>query len=265
MATDYTTGCGSVALKFIQMLAASIYGYHDIVGVLHYRINTLGASDSCESLGDFLECDTSHQDPERQLVENTFVLDDCNLLAWKIFNNTDDWEDYEMCGEVPQTLIQMLARSIVDYAEHNMINVIIDTDDCAHLTPILGCGDGDVILSERLLVTNLFAIDKCDRVLLKIFANSSSMSDYHTECTEAPESFYELLAQCIVLYNGHYYLNVAAVTGDCDDLHAFWTCANNHIDPERALVENVFCTDSCGNMALKLFGQSQFSWRGGDQ
>jgi hypothetical protein len=264
MATDYSTGCGSLALRFIQMLASCIYGYHDIAGVLHYRINTLGASDSCDELSDFLECDTSHQDPERQLVENSFVLDDCNLLAWKIFNNTDDWEDYEECGEIPQTLIQMLARCIVKYNDHDRINVIIDTTACTSIVPLLDCGS-DAIMSERLLVSNLFAVDECDRLLLKIFANSSTMTDYHTECTEAPESFYELLAQCIILYNGHYYLNVAAVTGVCTDLHAFWTCANNHIDPERALVENVFCTDSCGNMALKLFGQSEFTWRGGDQ
>jgi hypothetical protein len=264
MATDYTTGCADLALSFIQMLASCIFGYHDLAGVMHYRINTLAASDSCDELSDFLECDTSHIDPERQLVENTFVVDDCNLLAWKIFSNTSEWTDYEECGEIPQTLIQMLARCIVEYSDHDRINIIIDTDACTEITALLDCST-NAIESERLMVQNLFAVDDCDRLLLKVFSNTSAMTDYNTQCTEVPESFYELLAQCIVLYNGHYYLNVAGVTGVCDDLHAFWTCSNNHIDPERALVENVFCTDACGNMALKLFGEAQFSWRGGDQ
>jgi hypothetical protein len=51
-------------------------------------------------------------------------------------------------------------------------------------------------------------------------------------------------------------LNVAFVGGDCEDLHAFWICNNNHIDPERAIVENLFAIDDCGNLALKLFANT---------
>src|SRR3990167_1606000 len=99
MATDYSTECGSLPLSFIQMLASTIVGYHDIVGTMHYRINGLEYPDDCTELSDFLECDVSHIDPERQLVENTFALDDCSRLAWKIFNNSDnDWADYSECG-----------------------------------------------------------------------------------------------------------------------------------------------------------------------
>ncbi len=253
MATDYTTECGSLPLSFIQMLASTIFGYHDIVGALHYRINGLEYADDCTELSDFLDCDTSHIDPERQLVENTFALDDCSQLAWKVFSNSDnDWTDYSECGEIPQSFIQMLARCIVEYSGANKINAVIDTGACTEVTALLDCSV-NVIESERLLVANIFAVDDCGRLLAKFFANSSTMTDYNTQCTEAPESFYELLARCIVLYNGHYYINVASVTGYCDDLHAFWTCANNHIDPERALVENVFATDDCGNLALKIF------------
>jgi hypothetical protein len=79
------------------------------------------------------------------------------------------------------------------------------------------------------------------------------MTDYHTDCAVTPQTFYQLLARCIVKYNGHYYINTASVSGFCQDLHDFWTCAINHIDPERALVENVFAIDSCGNLALKIF------------
>jgi hypothetical protein len=253
MATDYTTGCGSVALSFIQMLASTIFGYHDIAGVLHYRINGLQYADECTELSDFLDCDLSHIDHERLIVENTFALDDCGYLAWKVFHNSDvDWTDYSECGEIPQSLIDMLAHCIVTYSGGNKINAIIDTDACTEVIQLLDC-NVNAIESERLLVANVFAVDDCDRLLIKFFANSSAMTDYNTQCTEAPETFYELLARCIVLYNGHYYINTATVTGNCDDLHAFWTCANNHIDPERALVENVFATDDCGNLALKIF------------
>lgn len=253
MATDYSTECGSLPLSFMQMLASCIVGYHDIQGVMHYRINGLQYADNCSALTDFLDCDVSHIDPERQIVENTFAVDDCDRLAWKVFSNGDnDWEDYGVCGEVPQTFIQMLARCIVTYSGGNKINAVIDADACTEIEALLDCNT-NAIESERLLVNNVFAVDDCDRLLIKFFANSSTMTDYHTECEDLPESFYELLARCIVLYDGHYYINTASVTGYCDDYHDFWTCANNHIEPERALVENVFTVDACGNLALKIF------------
>jgi len=264
MATDYSTGCGGVALKWLQMLASTIVGYHDIAGLLHYRLNAVGEADDCEELSDFLDCDTSHIEPERQLVENTFALDDCSILAMKVYASHETViTDYSECGEIPKTLIEMLARCIVNYDGHNMINCLIDGDDCEHITTLLNCTTNS-IESERLLVQNLFATDSCDRLGLKIFVNTSESTDYHTECTEAPESFIELLARCIVLYDGHYWLNSLVAGDDCEDLHAFWTCSNNHIDPERALAENIFATDSCGNLGVKWFGDAVTS-RGGGQ
>lgn len=265
MATDYTTGCAGVPLSFIQMLASTIYGYHDIAGVMHYRINGLEYDDDCTALSDFMNCNISHMEPERQLVENTFALDDCGLLAWKVFNNSDnDWIDYSNCTEMPQTFIQMLARCIVEYSGANKINAVIDHGSCSELTQLLACPND--IEAERLLVANVFAVDDCDRLLIKFFSDSDTFTDYNTPCAEFPLSFYQLLAQCIVLYDGHYYINTASVTGYCDDLHAFWTCANNHIPPERALVENVFATDSCGNLALKIFNnEGEQGRQGGEQ
>lgn len=251
-ATDYSTKCGDVALSFIQMLASAIVGYH-IGGVMHYRINGIEASADCAELSDFLNCNISHIDPESQLVENTFALDECGRLAWKLFNNTDnDWADYSECGEVPKTFLELLARSIVKYSNANYINAVIDTGACTEVTTLLDCNTNN-IESERLLVANVFAVDDCDRLLVKFFANQSTMTDYHTDCAVTPQTFYQLLARCIVKYNGHYYINTASVSGFCQDLHDFWTCAINHIDPERALVENVFAIDSCGNLALKIF------------
>lgn len=254
--TDYHTECGSVPLTFMQMLASTIAGYHDIAGVMHYRINGASTSASCALLDDFLDCDISHIDPERQLVENTFAVDECSRLVWKSISNSDnDWEDYSECGEVPQTLIQLLARTIITFGDANYINAVIDTAACESLTALLDCSTNQ-IEAERLLVTNAFAVDDCGRLLIKFIANSDTMTDYHTECNDMPLSFYQLLAMCLVTYDGHVYINSASVAGYCDDLHDFWTCANNHIDPERALVENVFATDACGNLALKIFANS---------
>ncbi|HEY5139285.1 MAG TPA: hypothetical protein VIJ25_08225 [Methylococcales bacterium] len=249
---DYTTECGSAPLTFLQLLASTIRGYHDIGGNLHYRLNTLVSSNGCGELSDFLTCNTSHIEAERQLVENTFALDECNLLALKLFSDTDnDWEDYSVCGEVPKTFLEMLARCIVTYAGHARINAHIDTNVCTSLEDLLSCPND--IEAERMLVANLFAVDDCDKQLIKLFANTSTMTDYNVGCGELGQSFYQMLARCIVKYSGHYYLNVASVSGNCDDLHAFWTCANNQLSPESALVNSLFATDSCGHLAVKLF------------
>ena len=65
---DYSTECGATPLTFLQMLAATIRGYHDIAGVLHYRLNRLVSGAECAGLSDFLTCATSDIEPERQLV-----------------------------------------------------------------------------------------------------------------------------------------------------------------------------------------------------
>ncbi|MEN6569058.1 MAG: hypothetical protein ABFC18_03495 [Rikenellaceae bacterium] len=251
--TDYTTECGALPQTFIQMLANLIVGFDDIAGINHYRLNVTTNSVACTELTLFPDCDVSHIPPERQLVENIFGLDDCGRLTMKIISNTDnDWTDYGECNEMPQSWMQMLSRSIVTYGTTNYLNAVIDSAACADMTQLLDC-DVNNIEAERLLVNNLFAVDDCGNMLLKIVSDSDTMTDYNTECTQLPQTFMQLLARCIVLYDGHYYLNVAVVTNYCDDLSDFWTCSINHIDPERALAENVFATDSCGNLALKLF------------
>jgi len=84
-------------------------------------------------------------------------------------------------------------------------------------------------------------------------ALNPTFTDYSTSCGELPQSFIQMLANCIVGYNGHYHLNLIGTTDDCDDLTDFWTCANNGIEPERALVENLFALDECGRLGLKVF------------
>lgn len=249
---NYITACGDLARSWLQMLASCIFGYQDIAGVTHYRINTVVTSDDCDEVYDFPDCDTSHIEPERHLVENLFYIDECSLLALKLYGNSSDANEYKECGEIPQSFLQMLARSIIVYNTVPKLNGVTETDKCTEVEALLDCST-NAIESERLLVQNAFGLDDCDRLALKLFLNTSSFEDYHTECTEQPESFIELLARCLVIYDGVVYLNILAVTGYCDDLIAFWTCNNGHIEPERALVENVFAVDDCGNLALKLF------------
>lgn len=251
--TDYTTACGSAPLSFWQMLASTIFGYQDIAGVTHYRLNTLQQTDACSELSALLDCDTSHIEPERQLVENLFALDDCLLLALKIFSNSDrGWSDYEECGEVPLTFFQMLARCIVVYSDVARLNSVIASAACTELTQLLDCSVNNVE-AERLLVANLFAVDSCGNMLIKLITDTSTMTDFSSSCTQNPQTLYQLLARCIVSYGGTYYLNLASVTGYCDSLLAFWTCNNGYITPERALAENIFATDNCGNLAVKIF------------
>src|SRR5512133_430012 len=262
--TDYTTACGGdLPLTWLQMMDATIRGYQCEELVTHNRINTVTASAECSTLTGLPTCAASHIEAERQLVENTFAVDVCGYLELKVFSNQDnDWTDYGVCVEMPKTFLEMLARTIVNYNEHYMINAVVDSGSCDDITALLDCITNQ-IESERLLVNHVFAVDDCDNTLIKLFSNSSTMTDYHTECVDMPESFYELLARCIVLYSGHYYINVAYVSGYCDDLIDFWTFANNHIPPESALAENAFATDSCGNLALKIF--NGYGQRGGQQ
>jgi len=77
--------------------------------------------------------------------------------------------------------------------------------------------------------------------------------DYKTECGVLPLSFYQMLALCIVWEDGHWKINTIEEYDYCDDLESFWTCDNNHIDPESALVENIFAYDECGHLAIKTF------------
>lgn len=264
MATDYSTSCSDLALSWYQMLASTIVGYADLAGVTHYRLNTITEAAGCGDLTDFLTCNLSHIPAERQLVENVFALDDCGeFLALKFITNSDnDWVDYGDCGELPLTFLQMLARTIVLYNGHYRLNAVFDGDECTAITPLLTCANNEID-AERMLVQNLFATDDCGHVLIKLFSSASTSTDYATECAATPETFIELLARCIVLYDGHYYLNVVYYNNNCDDLTAFWTCNNGHIEPERALAENVFALDECGNLALKVFYNS--GAEGGEQ
>jgi hypothetical protein len=74
-----------------------------------------------------------------------------------------------------------------------------------------------------------------------------------------PMTFIQMLANCLVLYScdeshpDQVRLNLIPAWGYCDNVTSFWTCDNNGIDPERALVENAFALDECGNLGLKVF------------
>jgi hypothetical protein len=92
----------------------------------------------------------------------------------------------------------------------------------------------------------------------------AGFTDFSEPCGVISQTFYQMLARCIVLDDGHYKLNIITGLADCDDLHPFWTCDNSHLDPEKALVDNVFAYDECGHLALKMMGNEGLEWRGGD-
>ena len=86
-------------------------------------------------------------------------------------------------------------------------------------------------------------------------------TDYSTECGVTPLSFMQMLASCLVKIECNQTeqtrLNLIPQWGYCDDLVSFWDCDNNgHVDDagsERALVENAFALDECGNLGLKVY------------
>lgn len=81
----------------------------------------------------------------------------------------------------------------------------------------------------------------------------TDFTDYSTPCGELPQSFFQMLANCIVEYDGHCFLNALYCFDYCDELTPCITCNEQGIEPERLLVEKLFALDECGNLALKLF------------
>lgn len=82
------------------------------------------------------------------------------------------------CGSIPLTFIQMLASCIVGYDDlagvrHFYLNVLGSSEYCDDLEPLINC-DTNSIEAERLLVENLFALDECGNLGLKLLANMGS-------------------------------------------------------------------------------------------
>jgi len=80
----------------------------------------------------------------------------------------------------------------------------------------------------------------------------SGFTDFTPACGTISQSLYQMLARCIVYENRRWHLNTIWGLADCEDLHSFWTCENNHLDPEKALVDNIFAYDECGHLAVKI-------------
>lgn len=85
-------------------------------------------------------------------------------------------------------------------------------------------------------------------------------TDYSTPCGNMPLSFIQMLAGTLFVYDSDHdddgdvvVLNQICFSDGCDHLLPFWNCNNNGVEPERALVENAFALDACGNLALKIY------------
>lgn len=86
-------------------------------------------------------------------------------------------------------------------------------------------------------------------------------TDYSTECGAAPMTFMQMLAATLITATcnevDQVRVNVIPQFGYCDDITSYWTCNNNgdvsDEGAERALVENAFALDECGNLGLKVY------------
>lgn len=78
-----------------------------------------------------------------------------------------------------------------------------------------------------------------------------TFTDYAPSCGELQQKFLELLAQSVVEYNDHYYLNIIYTSANCDTLTPFISCDNNNQTPDEVL-SNLFALDECGNLGVKM-------------
>lgn len=86
-------------------------------------------------------------------------------------------------------------------------------------------------------------------------------TDYSTSCGSMPMTFMQMLAATLVKYTcdentDQVRLNLIPQFAYCDTLTSYWDCDNNGDvsteGAERALVENAFALDECGNLGLKV-------------
>ena len=80
---------------------------------------------------------------------------------------------------------------------------------------------------------------------------SPTFTDYAPSCGDLPLKFIELLAQSVVEYDGHYYLNMIYTSANCDDMTPLIDCDNNGQSPDEVL-SNLFALDECGNLGMKV-------------
>lgn len=87
-------------------------------------------------------------------------------------------------------------------------------------------------------------------------------TDYSTPCGSMRPSFIRALAATLIRYTcsqntDQVRVNVIPQWGYCESLTSYWTCTNNgdmsDEVAERAIVENAFALDECGNLGLKIF------------
>ena len=83
--------------------------------------------------------------------------------------------DYAIpCGDLPESFLKMLANCIITYNGHQHLNLIYNTGYCSDMTDYWTCsnnGDMSPQFIETTLVANLFALDECGRLGLKVIAN----------------------------------------------------------------------------------------------
>jgi len=81
----------------------------------------------------------------------------------------------------------------------------------------------------------------------------NNFTDFAPDCGFEKQSLVQMLANCLIVHEGHVYLNLIPRADYCDDITSFIDCDNNHIDPEDLITGNAFALDECGHLGLKVF------------
>lgn len=247
--TDRHTACGDMPRTLIQMLASCIHMWEDNKGDKHAMLEFAEVGmDTCDKLSNTRLCNP--EDPERFAVENMFALDDCNNLAVKLFFNLSDI-NMQTCG-LDRSLLQFLADTIYRINGQLALSVSSNTYVCNVARKAIDCGYND----PEAIVKGIFGVDSCGNNVMRL-VTSEELTDKIKPCFEMPHSFLEMLARCVLVFDGISCLNVIMVTpNDCGKITKFWDCDESAIEPERALVNNVFAWDICGNLGLKIVGKA---------
>lgn len=76
----------------------------------------------------------------------------------------------------------------------------------------------------------------------------------NSECQVMHGTFFEKLASSVRVdpVTGDKYLNTICYYVDCEDAESPFTCDMNITDHEQWCADNLFGTDSCGHLGLKM-------------
>jgi hypothetical protein len=103
-------------------------------------------------------------------------------MALPTYGSYGSTTDYSTpCGMQPLSLLQMLAQCVVGTEDiagvtHYRLNLLPASAYCDDYAPYLTCDNVDID-PERILVENIFAIDECGMLGIKVLINHGTGLD----------------------------------------------------------------------------------------